>query len=491
MNDEVLRAAPPFPKTLESLDIVSVGISLDIFRQGNVWSELGRQNLAEPNALLVGSILPSGDSGYPTRATDKDIAYERRKADALELGLKNFLEKWPIPTVTVVRGRDENLSNPRYTQGEIREMLTQMVNGLRGDAGLHWHVIRQIDDGIICNDTPEGLVESLFQLFERHPDLPAVLIYSVESFNMALALMNRGTKPIGVGTGPRQPGELTDAMVALVVGRPERVDWLRYYAPFTKVHKNPINPQFTGWGWRKPKVPFQPTKFIPEPWTERAFQQWDAVPVLAKLHRPVTVALNNDAGKRLKNDALYAALAKGWSDATQGLPTPPARAFFDTGKPDNAALAEWVPALRQAHSSLDLLASEHSYNLTQRLGDTGSGSPFVGIALATMASFMNADSSVVMPLRRADRATLIPITSPTPGEKPPFNPFGIRLMPQHSSSNGPDPIFVARMHEAQMAQPPTMPTRFIDPEQVARDKQTLDDFLASGPGVDLADPSER
>jgi len=65
MNDEVLRAAPPFPKTLESLDIVSVGISLDIFRQGNVWSELGRQNLAEPNALLVGSILPSGDWAIP------------------------------------------------------------------------------------------------------------------------------------------------------------------------------------------------------------------------------------------------------------------------------------------------------------------------------------------------------------------------------------------------------------------------------------------
>lgn len=38
------------------------------------------------------------------------------------------------------------------------------------------------------------------------------------------------------------PGELTGAMVALVVGRPERVDWLRYYAPYTKVHKNPINP---------------------------------------------------------------------------------------------------------------------------------------------------------------------------------------------------------------------------------------------------------
>ena len=470
---------------LESLDVLSIGISLDVFRQGQVWTELQQKSALQDSALLVGGILPMEPGSYPLSGGDKNRAYTKRKFDALEHGLKNFLEKWPIPAVTVVPGWSPSTPNPYLEPDDVKVMLDAMINSARGEAGLHWHAVRQLEDGIICNDTPEGVLESLFQVFEANPDLPAVLVYSVAGVNIKGVLSARDARPIGSSRGPRQPGELTDAIVALVIGRPERVDWLRYYAPFTKVHKNPINPQFTGWGWRKPKVPFQPTKFIPEPWTERAFQQWDAVPVLAKLHRPVTVALNNDAGKRLKNDALYAALEKGWSDATQGLPTPPARAFFDTGKSENTALAEWVPALKQAHSSLDLLASEQSYNLTQRLGDTGSSSPFVGIALATMASYMNADSSVVMPLRRADRATLIPITSPTPGQKPDFNPFGIRLMPQHSSSNGPDPIFVARMHEAQMAQQPTMPTRFIDPEQVAKDKQTLDDFLASGPGVDL------
>ena len=491
MHIDARYRAPSSSARLLELDILSIGVSLDTFRQGQAWRALRLQNSVQPDALRVGSALLTDPNRYPTSANDKDLAYQKREQDALELGLRDFMETWPIPTITVVRGWNPNTPNLRVPADMTKTMLVSMVDAMRGPSGLHWHRIRQLEDGIVCSDTAEWLVEYLFRFFEEHPDLPALLVYANEGINMAGALSVRGEKFVGSGTGLRQPGELTDAMVALVVGRPERVDWLRYYAPFTKVHKNPINPQFTGWGWRKPKVPFQPTKFIPEPWTERAFQQWDAVPVLAKLHRPVTVALNNDAGKRLKNDALYAALAKGWSDATQGLPTPPARAFFDTGKPDNAALAEWVPALRQAHSSLDMLASEQSYNLTQRLGDTGSGSPFVGIALATMASFMNGDSSVVMPLRRADRATLIPITSSTPGEKPPFNPFGIRLMPQHSSSNGPDPIFVARMHEAQMAQQPTMPTRFIDPEQVARDKQTLDDFLASGPGVDLSDPSER
>lgn len=491
MNNDSRFHAPNVSERLETLDVLSVGISVDVYRQGHVWEALRKQGETEPQALLVGTALPMEAGNYPIKAADKDLAWNKRISDALELGLKNFMEKWPIPTATVVRGWEPDSPNLRVSADRTREMLVSTVNSYRGDAGLHWHQIANLDNGIVCSDTPEGLVESLFQLFERHADLPAVLVFSVEGFNMARALMDKGNKPIGVGTGPRQHGELTDAIIALVVGRPERVDWLRYYAPFTKVHKNPINPQFTGWGWRKPKVPFQPTKFIPEPWTERAFQQWDDMTVLAKLHRPVTVSLNTDAGKRLKSDELYAALARGWADATQGLPVPPARAFFDTGKPDNTALTEWSPALKLAQSSLDLLASEQSYNLTQRLGDTGASSPFVGIALATMASYMNADSSVVMPLRLANRATLIPITSPTPGQKPPFNPFGIRLMPQHSSNDEPDPIFVARMHEAKKARQPATPTRFVDPEQVARDKQMLDDFLASGPGVDLTRPNQK
>lgn len=54
-------------------------------------------------------------------------------------------------------------------------------------------------------------------------------------------------------------------MVALIVGRPERVDWLRQFAPYTKVNENRIDPEFRGWGWRKPPVEFRPTPFIPQP----------------------------------------------------------------------------------------------------------------------------------------------------------------------------------------------------------------------------------
>ncbi|WP_416757317.1 type VI lipase adapter Tla3 domain-containing protein [Pseudomonas sp. BNK-6] len=468
MTVEPRYRAPTTSPRLDTLDVLSIGVSLDVFRQGDIWKTLQEQNAREPEALHVGSILPMDPKKYPVTADDKDLAYAKRKADALELGLRNFLEKWPVPTITVVRGWNSNTPNLRLRPERTQEMLTSMVNSYRTDAGLHWHRIRNVQNGVVCNDTPEALLESLFRLFEHNPDLPAVLIYNVEGFNMALALTTKGkdNKPVGVGTGPRQSGELTDTMVALVVGRPERVEWLRYYAPFTKVNQNKIDPEFTGWGWRKPAVEFQPSEFIPQPWTERAFEQWDALPVLARIHRPVTVSLQRpDNGERLKREALTAQLATGWSKATDAVTPSPARVFYDGGL-NSTPLAELLPALTAARSSLDLLDSREGYDLTQRLGDTGAASPFVGIALATMASYQNADTSVVMPLRRKDQATLITITSPTPGQKPVGNKFGINLMPQTASSDD----------GASVNPAPAAPAASRMP--VVEEDYTLEEFLA-------------
>ena len=476
MSDDARYRAPTTSHRLETLDVLSIGMSLDVFRQGQAWEEMQKQNVEQPDSLHVGSILPMDPKKYPVTADDKNMAYSKRKADALELGLRDFMEKWPIPTVTVVRGWDATTPNLRLTPDRIQKMLTNMVNSYRTDAGLHWHRIRNIKGGIVCNDTPESLIENLFYLFERNPDLPAVLIYSVEGVNMAGALASKDVslKSLGAVAGPRQSDKLTDTMVAMVVGRPERVEWLRYYAPFTKTNENAIDPEFRGWGGSKPAVEFQPSEFIPQPWTRRAFEQWDALPVLAKIHRPVIVSLlRPDNGEQLKRQALSAQLAVGWKNATSELTPQPSRLFYDAGL-NAAPLGELSPALRMANSSLDLLESRESYDLTKRLGDTGSASPFVGIVLATMASYQNADTSVVMPMRRKDQATIIAISSPTPGKKPAGYKFGINLMPQTASSDEAEPA--AKVSEAA----PRGPTRYE--RSLASGDYAIEEFLRTLPG---------
>ncbi|WP_321868425.1 type VI lipase adapter Tla3 domain-containing protein [Paraburkholderia tropica] len=474
------------PPRLTTLAILSVGLSLDVFRQGQVWDALQKQDAAQPESVHLGSILPMDPEKYPVTGDAKDMAYDKRKADALELGLGSFVEEWPVPTVTVVRGWDKNARDLLDPKEAIEEFLPAMVDGLRPNAGLHWHRILSLPNGVLCSDTPEGTIEAVFRLFEHYPTLPAVLIYAVDGFNMAATLSTRKDykKLLGGGTGPRIPGELTDSMVALIVARPERVNWLRFFAPYTKPNANPISPLFTGWD-RHPPQPFEPAPFIPEPWTQRSFEEWDALPVLAWLHRPVVVPLTHSS-KRLKNDALQTALADGWKQATDGISVPPSRMFYDGGqKPVKSPLSELMPALKEAGSPLDLLESKESYDLTQRLGDTGAASPFVGIALATMATYLNADTSMVVPLRRSDQATLITLTPATPGKKPKNNPFGVALRPDFASSDTPSSR-VSEQYTIDHYQPPPSVKYVLprDPEQMARENRVLDDFIAGGDGID-------
>ncbi|AVJ31216.1 hypothetical protein CLM73_24725 [Achromobacter spanius] len=284
-------------------------------------------------------------------------------------------------------------------------------------------------------------------------------------------------------------------MVAMIVARPERLNWLRAYAPYTKPNaRNDIDPAFTGWKRQPPKA-FRPTPSFPEPITEQGFKQWDRLRVLAQLHRPVEVSLMEDdqTGKPLEDQARHAALASAWLRATMGIIDAPARVFYDTGSP-TGGLADLAPALAAAQSTLDPLDSLQSYDLTQRLGDTGASSPFVGIALATMGSYLNADTSVVMPLRQRGKATVIAITSTTPGQKPEIDPFDVKLRPQHSKySEAPSPEFkeqfASLVRESQRNQP--APEPYIDPAKVAYEQRLLDAFIASAPGADLPEVDKK
>ena len=487
-------SAPTTSPRLKTLDIVRVGLSLDVYRQGQAWAQLQQQNASQPNALHVGTALPMDPEDYPIDATLKDIAWEQRISNALELGLQGFPERWPIPTITVVRGYNPKAERLRNSPEEVEKWLNQMASRDLGPAGLHWHRILPLTNGVICHDTPEAVIEKVFDVFERYPDMPALLVYVVEGFAMAYTLMSRGEKPIGGGTGPRQPGELTDSAVALVVARPERLDWLREFAKFTKTAPDSIDPAFIGWE-REPRHPFRPSPFFSQPITQRGFEQWNRLKVLARLHRPVTVALHqeNKPAVPLKGPARDQAIAAGWDQAVSALGAMPARAFFDTGKPSDG-IAVLAPALLAAQQPLDLLDASQSYDLSQRLGDTGAASPFVGIALATMASFLNADSSLVAPLRQADRATFIAISPPEPGKKPAYDPFGVSLRPQHGPlSNAPSPEFLAwhgqqRLSFLREQERGTAPYR--DPEVIAREQRIFNDWLAELPG-DLINPKNQ
>ncbi|MEN5162086.1 type VI lipase adapter Tla3 domain-containing protein, partial [Achromobacter spanius] len=157
IRNAVLPNTPPTSKgalmlqpRLETLDIVRVGLSLDVYRQGQAWAQLQKQNIAQPNALLVGSALPMDRRDYPVSGSRKDLAWGQRKSNALEMALTSFPERWPVPTVLVVRDYDPRMARPRVPPKRMDVALTEMVSLELGDAGLHWHDVRQLDNGVIC-----------------------------------------------------------------------------------------------------------------------------------------------------------------------------------------------------------------------------------------------------------------------------------------------------------------------------------------------------
>lgn len=392
-NDTSLR--------LQTLDILSVGLSVEVLRQGKVWEAVK----SAPD--FHSNVLPPKDSDLWSFSDDLYTS-SKREADTLELVLQNMVEAWPIPAVAVYDTETEGFHpNKEYWEKEV-------LHYLRSRAGMHWSQIKQL--GAVYSDTPEGVVESIFRTFERYPDMPALLVF-VEG-------------PGGQSNANRRLDGPMESYAAMIVARRERVEWLRSFARYTDYDpKDSIYPGFSAWKKAPPKS-FKATPFFPEPWTDGHFKQWDALPTLARLHRPVFVKLTDDQGAPLKRKAQDAALQAGWQQEMG--PVAPVRVFFDGGKP-GIGMARLAPVLTAANADLDLADPKEGIDLASRLGDTGAASPFVGLALAAMATAETHQPSAVVPLRREDEATFFLLTPADSNAKPDFTP---KLRPQEAQ--GPD-----------------------------------------------------
>ena len=81
------------PRKLLTLEVIGIGVSVEMYRQSQVWMEMQKQP--------KGSILPADLTTYPTNSTIKQLATDKRSADVLEWGASHFVEQWSIPTITV------------------------------------------------------------------------------------------------------------------------------------------------------------------------------------------------------------------------------------------------------------------------------------------------------------------------------------------------------------------------------------------------------
>jgi hypothetical protein len=192
---------------------------------------------------------------------------------------------------------------------------------------------------------------------------------------------------------------------------------------------------------------FKPSKFMPFPWSDMQIQQFDALPTIAVLHRPIRVTYRKDKDgkptfdpqqqdKLMPTQQRQTAFKTGFDAALKEIPGgKPARVFYDAG--GAATGANVIPlslAVHDALPDLEFGKPDEFYDISERIGNTGAASPFVQWALASMASFQKKDAGVTVNLRQKEEATITVITpSPDKRQHPMGHPINFNLAPQDGS----------------------------------------------------------
>jgi hypothetical protein len=463
---------PPSPR-LATLDVMGIGLTVEKFRQGQAWDALQKH--------MTDSILPSDLSTYETNRTMKDLISKQRAANALEYGASNFIEYWPIPSVSVWSFCDKREeSRPGLEEpGETNySWFYNRVDDLRMPAGMHGHEIASLGSYFL-ND-PEDILERAFRFFEINPEVPALLLLVSDGDQIRASTGDKSRKPYWID-GPRKPDSMTESFVVLVLARRERVD--QYLRPFAWHSKATDGEEYDTERDAHAKLmqnktakgsAFKASKFLPFPWSDMQIQQFDALPTIAVLHRPIHVTYRNDKdGKptfdpkqkarlmspRQKKEAFQA----GFDTALHEIPgNRPARVLYDTG--GGASNKNVVPlslAVENIHPEFDLFDPHEGYEINLRIGNTGAASPFVQWALASMATFQKKDASITVNLRQQEEATITVVTPSTDTQQHPMgHPFNFNLAPQDGGPAVPvAPPVPVKPHASNSAAPP--PSRTI------------------------------
>ncbi|KVA56602.1 hypothetical protein WI61_03525 [Burkholderia cepacia] len=438
-DDAVAAAAARDPHF--TLEIRRFGVTVDRFRQRALLMRLDE-------AGANGKLLLQDPKDYPWSMGTRDTAYNQRLNNVFGYTLRNWTDYWPIPVIVAGPPRNESDSNA----GRMATHIGSADNG----AGIGNTLYIRLDE--IHTEHGDEVVSRVFNFFDRHPDLPAVVLLIEDGVNTRALLNTPGedlSQSIDDGNFvPKRP----DSFVALLVTRKDRVDrlirpytvdapeaidntktqydviklwnyfwaeqkayWAARDAAGAKRHEDmPWDywqsklPEF--WKTTPLKVPegFKPNPWVPVPWTTWQLKEYDDWPVLAYLHRPVHVDLSDGHGESLKKGEKIEKLHAGWQQALDTLPTggQPSRMFYDTGASNNQ-LALLVQSLHDNPQHIDLDDPKDAFDMQRRIGgDTGTSSTWVQLALALMSDYGDGKTSALVNLRDPLRATIVMLSPP-------------------------------------------------------------------------------
>lgn len=449
------------------LEVISMGVTLDKFRQGKLWDVL-------QTGTPYTSIREQDPKKYDWLDTDKLGTSGGRGGDTLENGAAHILSEWGVP---VFNARPPDMSGD--PEGPLApDMGLANSAEASGMASLLF-----VAGPRRFSERPDQVLEDVFDFFDAHPDIPYIVLNSDDGMDVRDMFRPPGT-PRLVKTGYYVP-EMPDSSALLVLARRERVDPIRPFAyddiddlslgvdvlnrdgvarrlylayldlekSVPQLHdpryadyraptvaewldfaaKFAVRPDIRGTGPTSfldrefkakhlPPLDWKPTPWFPVPWSKTQLADFDKLPTLGFVHRPVFVKMTDEHGKPLARlDAREKALYEGLQEALRTLPEAerakgPARVIAATNNQTEQLIAlERVLHEYAAHGGpeIDSGKLDQFINIDRRLGNTGAATLFMEMAIGVMGSYRAGGPSLAINLRDPHEASLIFISPPS------------------------------------------------------------------------------
>ena len=384
-----------------TLEVRGLGVSVQKLRQSKLWQAIR-------DSPKGSYLFPEDPAKYPWYSSNKAQVFDKREGDAMEFALRWGVERQPIPNLWAWPA----CHNPKR-QRSLKDFENTAVGRAysNGACDMIGHKLADL----FYQDDMAPVLEQVFGFFEEHPEVPEVLLV-VEEGAFLRNILRAPDGPYYLNDQPWKKTDLDDAIVALLFARADRVEALKATAPDK--------------GFFHRQAPFKPTEFLPKPWTLKNIADFELMPVLGRVMRPQYVSYRTPEGAPMGPRQRQEAFQAGWRAALDLLPEGlrPARILYDCGPGGNVRLAPLAQALHELGPDLEL-SGDAGIDLTQRMGDTGSASPYVGLAVGLMASYDQRDVSAAVSLRGEDGASIFLVLPPTTEE----------LKKKHPSG-GPDPF---------------------------------------------------
>ena len=452
------------------LEIIGLGVTLDKYRQGKLWDAL---QAGAPQK----SIREQDPKKYPWTSLNKAQTSGSRGGDALENGALHSPDCWGVP---VFNAEPPNL-DPNEADSPIRPSIGLAGGADMSDMSTHLFVAGSRHR----TEHPDRILEDVFNFFDANPDIPFVVLNSDDSMTSRDSYSAPGTPPL-LKDGyyiPEMPDAATlfllarrervDAIRPFAfddVSYDKGVDYINRYGvgrrlflayldlrkavpskaklenPKYAVGRTPMiaewlpaaakfaaRPDIRGLGEtgfidrelnraHRPPMDWKPTPWFPVPWSKEQLADFDNLPTLGFLHRPVFVKMTDEHGKPLaRRDQRQQALAAGWQEALRTLPEEqrghgPARVIAASGGNVDQMLA-LERVLHDYGASggpeLDTGKTKHFINTDRRLGNTGATTLFMQMAIGVMGSYRAGGPSAAVNLRDPSEASIVLITPPS------------------------------------------------------------------------------